>query len=160
MGPFLREDDHLFSSLLDLANLRFAPLSPPANDGIIEMKSLQTQFNIFSASHSLADSFAVLGLGGFWNTQLENKWYRFLNEYLPGCRVEMNGSVTTQEGDRGIVAALTDNLALKSPNPVHFTVHDLKKNPHVIISHGTPIVYMKSTYLIISLPTTPWEPSP
>jgi hypothetical protein len=157
MGPIIREDDHLFSSLLDLANLRFAPTQPPQNDGINELKSLQTQFNVFSAQHSLADSFAVLGLGGFWNTQLKNKWYDFLNKYLPTCGFELSGIATGLAGDRGIVDVLSSNFSTDPVHPVYFTVHDAKQNSSVVAEYKRPLVYMKSTYLVISLPTTPWD---
>jgi len=166
MGPFIRQDDHLISSLLDLANLRFArcvteAASPPLQlplkngDGIDELKSLQQAFHIFSDHHSLADSFAVLGLGGFWNPQLKNKFYGYL-ESLARVRFARDGSDTAEAGDRGIVTALQENFELDPPFPVYFTTHKSDKDPHVLAYHGKPLVYMEDEYLVISLPMTPW----
>jgi hypothetical protein len=164
MGPRFRQDDHLISSLLDLANLRFArcvteaaspPLLLPLKDGIDELKSLQHAFDIFSDRHSLADSFAVLGLGGFWNPELKNKFYRYL-ESLARERFAMNGVDTGEAGDRGIAAALKKNFELDVPYPVYFTTHKSDDDPRVLASYGKPLVYMEDDYLIISLPMTPW----
>jgi hypothetical protein len=156
MGPRFREDDHLISSLLDLANLRFAPSKSTAKvkpkDGIVEMIDLQKEFKVFSEEHSLAASFAVLGLGGFWNTVLKTKLYKYLDRDLANC-----GSETGQTGDRRIVSALIENLESKRPRPVYFTIHDSKKDPRVLVSSEKPLVYMSNQYLIISLPMTPWR---
>jgi hypothetical protein len=157
MGPCFREDDHLISALLDLANLRFAPMLPQVpDDGIREMQSLQQKFQVFSLEHSLAESFAVLGLGGFWNPVLKNKLYKYL-EYLRTVGFEINGSETGENGERGIITALRENLASKSPHPVYFTTHDLQKDSRVVAHNRTPLVYMKHVYLTISLPMVPWE---
>jgi hypothetical protein len=164
MGPRFRQDDHLISSLLDLANLRFArvvteaaspPLGLPLKDGIDELKSLQQAFYIFSDEHSLADSFAVLGLGGFWNPALKNKFYGYLDG-LSRERFAMNGTDTGEAGDRGIVTALQKNFELDVPYPVYFTTHKLDKDPRVLAYHGKPLLYMEDDYLTISFPMTPW----
>ncbi len=164
MGPRFRQDDHLISSLLDLANLRFArsvseaaspPLQLPLKDGIDELKLLQQSYGIFSDEHSLADSFAVLGLGGFWNPELKNKFYGYL-ESLARVRFAMDRSDTRDAGDRGIVNALRQNFALDVPYPVYFTTHKIDDDPRVLASQGQPIGYMEDVYLIISLPMTPW----
>jgi hypothetical protein len=164
MGPRFRQDDHLISSLLDLANLRFArcvseaaspPLHLPLKDGIDELRSLQQAFHIFSDEHSLADSFAVLGLGGFWNPALKNKFYGYLDG-LSRERFAMNGTDTGEAGDRGIVTALQQNFELDVPYPVYFTTHKLDKDPRVLAYHGKPLIYMEDDYLTISLPMTPW----
>ena len=164
MGPRFRQDDHLISSLLDLANLRFArtvfeappaPLQLPLKDGIDELKSLQQSFDVFSDKHSLADSFAVLGLGGFWNPALKNKFYGYL-EYLGRERFAMNGTDTGDAGDRGIVNALRKNFELEVPCPVYFTTHKSDDDPRVLATHGKPVIYMEDEYLIISFPMTPW----
>jgi hypothetical protein len=160
MGPCFREDDHLISSVLDLANLRFAPsVLQGLQDGIRELKSLQEEFGVFSEEHSLADSFAVLGLGGFWNPGLKNKFYDYLG-YLARTRFQMEGSETGQTGDRGIITALVENFALERPYPVYFTTHDGKKNPRVLADRKRPLVYMEDEYLTISLPMTPWLERP
>jgi hypothetical protein len=165
MGPSIRQDDHLISSSLDLANVRFArvvteaaspPLGLPLKDGIDELKSLQQAFNIFSDKHSLADSFAVLGLGGFWNPALKNKLYGYLNG-LSRERFAMNGTDTGEAGDRGIVTALQKNFELDVPYPVYFTTHRLDKDQRVLAHHGKPLIYMEDEYLIISFPMTPWR---
>jgi hypothetical protein len=165
MGPAIRQDDHLISSLLDLANLRFArcvteAASPPLNpqfvvDGIDELKSLQQKFDIFSDDHSLSDSFAVLGLGGFWNPELKNKFYGYLGS-LARQLFAMDNANTVDAGDRGIATALRKNFDLDVPYPVYFMTHESGQDPRVLASYGTPLPYMADTYLIISLPMTPW----
>jgi hypothetical protein len=161
MGPAFREDDHLISSLLDLANLRFAPsyqasTSPELiKDGIIEMIALQKEFKVFSQEHSLSASFAVLGLGGFWNTTLKNKLYGYLDESLARTPSE-----TEEFGNQRIISALQQNLESERPppRPVYFTTHDAKLDGRVLVRTGRPLVYMSNEYLIISLPMTPWIP--
>ncbi len=152
MGPRFREDDHLISSLLDLANLRFAPSKSGAKDGIVEMVDLQKEFKIFSEAHSLAASFAVLGLGGFWNAGLKTKLYGYLDKDLAKC-----GSETDQAGNRRIVSVLMQNLELSQPSPVYFTIHESKNDPRVLVKKDKPLTYMSEDYLIISLPMTPWR---
>jgi hypothetical protein len=147
MGPIFGEDDHLIASLLNLANLRFGPGG--AGDGIQEMVALQKKFNVFSKEHSLEESFAVLGLGGFWNPTLKKKLYQYLR-YLRKC-----GSDTKEKGDRRIVSVLMENLASKKPLPICFKVHEGSEDSRVLVTKGVPLVYMKNQYLIISVPMTP-----
>jgi hypothetical protein len=147
MGPIFGEDDHLIASLLDLANLRFGPGG--AGDGINEMVQLQKKFTVFSKDHSLEDSFAVLGLGGFWNPTLKKKLYEYL-VFLRKC-----GSETGERGDRRIITALMENLAAKRPLPVSFKVHEGSEDSRVLVSKAVPLVYMKNEYLVISVPMTP-----
>jgi hypothetical protein len=155
MGPRFREDDHLISSLLDLANLRFAPVQSRARikpkDGIIEMVELQREFKVFSGEHSLAASFAVLGLGGFWNTTLKNKLYRYLDEDLAHTQSE-----TEEPGNQRVIRALQENLESRRPRPVYFTIHDSAVDRRVLVRTERPLVYMRSQYLTISLPMRPW----
>ncbi|GLH78556.1 hypothetical protein SSBR45G_34650 [Bradyrhizobium sp. SSBR45G] len=150
--------------MLDLANLRFSrvvteaaspPLSLPLMDGIDELKSLHQAFAIFSDEHSLADSFALLGLGGFWNPALKNKFYAYLNG-LSRERFAMDGTDTGEAGDRGVVTALRKNFELDVPQPVYFTTHKLGDDPRVLAYHGKPLLYMEDDYLTISFPMTPW----
>lgn len=152
MGPIIREDDHLISSLLDLANLRFAPCKYDVPDGIVEMAGLQKKFDVFSDAHPLADSFAVLGLAGLGNTTLKAKWYKYLN-YLKHCKSE-----TEETGDRRIVSALRENLTSASPLPVYFMIHEGDNDARVLIKRGAPLSYIKTDYLIVSLPMVPWTP--
>ena len=166
MGPRIRQDDHLISSLVDLANVRFArcvteavspplQLPPQLKDGIDELKSLQDEFDIFSDDHSLADSFAVIGLGGFWNPALKNKFYKYLDS-LADVGFAMNNSDTGESGERGIVNALRENFERDIPYPVYFTNHELGEDSRVLATYRRPLVYMIDEYLVISLPMTPW----
>jgi hypothetical protein len=146
MGPRFAADDHLISSLLDLANLRFAPMKGPeqtGRHGIVEMADLQRKFKIFSDEHSLADSFAVLGLGGFWNPGLKSKLYSYLSDDLP------------QDSARNVVKAIVENLAQKQPRPVFFTVHHRDTERGARIAPGKPLTYMDDEYLVVSLPMIP-----
>ena len=96
MGTLWGDEDNLISSQLDLANLRFAPFevvrfttkssdSLSTEGGISEMVELQRKFNVFSKEHSLKDSFAVLGLAGYWNHSLRAKLYYYLDVRLRQC---------------------------------------------------------------------------
>ncbi len=153
MGPRFREDDHLISGLLDLANLRFAPSQYRGRkDGIVEMVELQKEFKVFSEEHSLAASFAVLGLGGFWNATLKNKLYAYLDEDLARTRSE-----TDERGNQRIIRALKENLESRRPKPVYFTIHDSGVDRRVLIRTDRPLTYMNRDYLTISLPMRPWR---
>jgi len=176
MGAVCR-DDYLISSLLDLVNLRFAPFRPHigATGGILEMWGLQQKFNVFSREHLLKDSFAVLGLGGFWNPTLKSRWYHYLDD-LKRCDSDQPGV----SGHDRIIDALVDNLRspaatdlgalikdLASPEaiaglpaaakPVYFTVHssDTEGRRVLVTPAGQPLAYMADTYLIISMPMNP-----
>ena len=178
MGALFKEDDHLISSLLDLVNLRFAPFRPliGTTDGILEMWRLQQKFNIFSKDHPLKDSFAVLGLGGFWNPTLKSKWYQYLDD-LQRCESDVPG----QNGHDRIIDALVENLGATvatdigalidnlastgvigqlpaAAKPVYFAVHnsDTEGRRVVHVTVGQPLPYMADTYLIISLPMNPY----
>lgn len=148
MGMIIGEDQYV-GTLLDLLNVRFGPIGDPSNgpDGIVEMADIQRRFKIFQDKQSLRDSFAIMNLGGFWNTKLKNNWFGYLDS-LKGLTSDQDGV----NGDHRIVAALIEDLGSKPPSPVHFTVHDFGADKRVVVTKGKPLVYMNLDYIIVSLP--------
>ena len=151
MGFYMKEDDIYISSLIDLFNVRFAPV-PISRDlnkeelfgGIEEMAQLQSHFNIFRTDLPFSKSAAVLGLGGLYNARAKNRWYTLL-EKLP------------DNGDQQIADALVDNFKKKPPLPCYMCSHHAspKSENRVIITQGQPLFYLEQDYLIISLPMAP-----
>ncbi len=82
MGRIMKEDDVYISGLLDILNIRFGPSQGPgeAYGGIPEMAALQREFKIFERGRSLRSCFAVLNLGGFWNTRAKNRWLELIDD--------------------------------------------------------------------------------
>ena len=151
MGFFMKEDDIYISSLIDLFNLRFAPV-PFSRDldteslygGIEEMAKLQEYFQIFRTDRPFSDSAAVLGLGGLYNARAKNRWFTLLN-HLP------------DNGDQQIADALVTNFNRKPPLPCYMRAHHAspKSENRVIIMEGRPLFYLDQDYLIVSLPMAP-----
>ena len=152
MGFFMREDDTYISSLIDLFNLRFAPV-PFSRDldreslygGIEEMAQLQEHFRIFRNDRPFSESAAVLGLGGLYSARAKNRWFTLLR-HLP------------DNGDQQIADALVANLNKKPPLPCYMRAHDAKSDSRVIITEGRPLFYLEQDYLIFSLPMAPRPP--
>jgi len=149
MGFFLKEDDIYITSLIDLFNVRFAPV-PESTElnyeslygGINEMAALQAQFSIFRTDRPFSDSAAVLGLGGLYNHRAKNRWFKLLKN-LPN------------NGDQQIANALVDNFGKAPPLPCFMRAHDVKTEPNVTITTDQPLFYLQQKYLVISLPMAP-----
>jgi hypothetical protein len=153
MGFYMKEDDIYISSLIDLFNLRFAPV-PFSTElkreslygGIEEMAALQKEFEIFRKGVPFSDSAALLGLGGLYSARAKNRWFTLLGN-LP------------DKGDQKIADALAANFRKRPPLPCYMCAHFFEgpksdKN-RVIINEGAPLFYLEQTYLIISLPMAP-----
>jgi hypothetical protein len=154
MGFFMKEDDIYISSLIDLFNLRFAPV-PFSRDldkeslygGIDEMAALQKEFKIFRTDKPFSASAAVLGLGGLYSARAKNRWYLLLQK-LP------------DNGDQKIADALVANFDKRKPLPCHMRAHHAspKSENKVSITEGRPLFYLEQDYLIFSLPMAPRRP--
>jgi hypothetical protein len=152
MGFFMKEDDIYITSMIDLFNLRFAPV-PISKDhldreslfgGIEEMAALQAQFQIFRADRPFSESAAVLGLGGFHSARAKNRWFTLLKN-LP------------ENGDQKIADALVENFGKKPLLPCYMRAHHSNSDGRVTITEGRPLFYLEQDYLIFSLPMKPRE---
>jgi hypothetical protein len=156
MGRMMMGYDIFIGSLFDLLNLRFAPREGPGLDqfgGIHEMAALQKEFQIFRKNRSFRDSAAIMNLGGFWNAQARNRWYRLLASLK-----DYDSNVAGQNGDEAIVNALIKNLGSGRPLPVCFKAHDsrLEGERRVFVSRELrPVFYIDRDFLTISLPMMP-----
>jgi hypothetical protein len=149
---FLKEYDIYIGSFLELLNLRFAPrqISEDGPGGVEEMVELQSKFRIFAKGHTFRECVSVLGLGGSWNWQAKQRWFKLLDwlEQVP--------SETAQYGSERIVSVIADNLASANPSPIYFTQHDLAKDPRVLVRFADkPHFYFVESFIVISLPMAP-----
>src|SRR4051812_46557257 len=121
MGMFLIEYDIYIGSFLEMLNLRFSPpqTSADGEGGVAEMVDLQNKFQIFTKGHTFRHCVSVLGLGGLWNWEAKNRWFRLLDwlETVP--------SETAEYGGPRIVSVIAENLASGNALPMHFTQHDM-----------------------------------
>jgi hypothetical protein len=152
MGMFLQEYDVYIGTFLEMLNLRFAPpqISEDGSGGVEEMAELQKTFHIFANGRSFRECVSVLGLGGFWNWRAKNRWFKLL-DWLKEVPSE-----TEQNGSDRIVSVIKENLASPTPSPVHFTSHDMAKEPRVLVRFDDkPRFYFIEQFITISLPMGP-----
>ena len=141
MGAMIKDSTTL--DILVQLNKRFDP------DALAEMVELQKEFKIFSAEHSLQQSFALLGIvPADWSER--KRWYRFLDflKTYPSDLPDVNGH------DR-VVKAFKDSLEAKQPLPVSIRCHAASEDPRVTLAHGNPVIFSLDTHAIVSIPTTP-----
>jgi hypothetical protein len=161
MGAIMREDDSFIPTMFDMLNLRFGPLEgsllPSVGEavgGIVEMKSLQQNFQIFQTGRPFVDSAAILNLGGMWNPRAKSRWFQLLSR-LAG----VGSNVGDLRGDPAIVAAIINELAKPTPRPIHFRAHDSRQGGQfagvLVDIDQHPIFYMNFDFLTISLPMAP-----
>lgn len=118
-------------------------------DALGEMVALQKEFDVFSAKHSLRQSFALLGIVPVeWSER--KRWYRFL-DHLKTYKSDLSGV----DGHDRVVKAFKDNLESTQPLPVSITCHSAADDPRVTVSQGRPVVFSVETHVILSIPTTP-----
>jgi len=123
-------------------NIRFA-----AGDPIAEMAALHREFDIFSAEHDLRSAAALLDLAPETEPQ-RGEWLDYL-DHLKSLASNEDG----QNGHDRIRSALAANLESSEPLPVHFTYHDGSEDARVLVTTGTPLVFLESAHLIVSVPT-------
>src|SRR5438128_548518 len=117
MGMFMQEHDVYVGTMLDELNLRFAPPHGAKEHfgGIDEMVEIQKEFQIFKVGRSLRLSAMALHLGGSYNHEVKNRFYRYL-----GNLRRQKSNVKGLDGEQAIVQAVARNLAAKKPLPVYF----------------------------------------
>jgi hypothetical protein len=141
MGGMIKD-----STTLDIVaqlNKRFDP------DALPEMIALQKEFKIFSAEHSLRQSFGLLGIVPA-DLSERKRWYRFL-DYLKTYQSDL----PDVNGHDRVVKAFKDTLESKKPLPLSIRCHGAADDPRVTMSHGTPAIFSTDTHAIVSIPTTP-----
>jgi hypothetical protein len=142
MGALMKDSTTL--DILVQLNRRFE-----AGDAIVEMVALQKEFKVFSLSHSLRQSFALLSLvPSDWTER--KRWYRFL-DYLKTYGSDMQGV----NGHDRVIRAFADNLQSENPLPVTIKCHAAKDDPRVTVSQGMPVIFSMEEYVVVSIPTTP-----
>lgn len=156
MGFFMKEHDVYVDSMLDELNLRFAPPHGAKEQfgGIDEMAELQKEFEIFKVGRSLRTSATALHLGGSYNHEVKNRFYRYL-----GNLRRQKSNVKGLNGEAAILKALIRNLAAKKPLPVYWGYHDMRGEGEaqgvIVKDKARPLFYMEQDYLFISLPAQP-----
>jgi hypothetical protein len=142
MGALMKDSTTL--DILVRLNRRFE-----AGDAICEMVALQREFNVFSQSHSLQHSFALLGLVPIdWSER--KRWYKFL-DYLRTYESDLPGV----NGHDRVIKAIADDLASEDPIPVTIKCHSAAEDPRVFVFRGMPIIFSLDEHVVISIPTTP-----
>ena len=141
MGDFIK--DSTTSDILVRLNKRFDP------DELPEMVALQKEFKVFSAEHSLQQSFALLGIvPADWSER--QRWYRFL-DHLKTYKSDL----PKVSGHDRVIKAIKDNLEADKSLPMSIVCHSAADDPNVKASTGNPFVFTSGTYAIVSIPTTP-----
>jgi hypothetical protein len=143
MGLLL--DDNSSHHVLCQLNTRFQP-----GQSLDEMASLQKEFQVFSASHDLSQSFALLNIAPVERAQRQ-RWNAFVNEKLRSYESDRPGV----NGHDRIIQAIEENFGSRSPRPLYFDCHRAKDDPRVTVAQGNPLIYSLQGYVVISIPTTP-----
>jgi hypothetical protein len=118
-------------------------------EGLPEMVALQKEFKVFSAKHSLQQSFALLGITPADAAERRN-WYRFLdvlNKY--------KSDLPNVTGHDRWIKAIQSNLESKTPLPLAIACHAAADDPKLKVSQGKPHVFSSDDHVIVSVPTTP-----
>ncbi|MET0742927.1 MAG: hypothetical protein ABWY78_06110 [Microvirga sp.] len=155
MGRIMKEDDLYISGLLDLLNIRFGASQGPreAFGGIPEMAELQREFKIFERGRSLRSCFAVLNLGGFWNTRAKNRWLELIDDLK-----SYPSDVPGEFGNDRIMNVIVENLESRNPVPMYFKAHD-SRGPEgrqvVVTQSSTAQFYVEQDHIVISIPMRP-----
>ena len=123
-------------------NIRFS-----AGDPIEEMAALHREFKIFTSTHDLRSAAALLGLVPDTARERE-EWLGSLDNLTP-----LESDDEGLKGHDRIRSALADNLGSRTPLPVYFRYHDGKRDARVVVSTGTPLIFLEVMHLIVSVPT-------
>ena len=136
--------DSTTANVLDQLNKRFAPNELP------EMVALQKEFKIFSAKHTLRQSFALLGIVPA-DAGERQRWYNFLDRHLPTYPSDL----PDVNGHDRVVLALKAAFEAPRPLPANFRVHLKSDDARVTQVEGRAIIFSFVQYSIISIPTVP-----
>lgn len=140
MGFMLKDSTAL--ELIAQINKRFE-----AGEAIDEMIALQAEFQIFSPSHSLFDSFTLLNIRPSDRAE-RRRWLRAL-EHLKTYPSE----VSATNGQDRMIRAFQDNLEAAKPKPMFVQCHAAADDPRVLVTAGKPIVFVDEEHVVISVPT-------
>jgi hypothetical protein len=141
MGDFIK--DSTTSDILVQMSTRFDAAHLP------EMIELQKEFKVFSAKHSLRQSFALLGIVPADLSERQG-WYRFL-DFLSKYKSDL----PNVSGHDRMVKAIQKNLEAKTPLPITMICHAATDDLSLKVTQGKPLVYSSDDHVIISIPTTP-----
>jgi hypothetical protein len=141
MGDFI--NDSTTSDILVQMSTRFDAEHLP------EMIELQKEFKVFSAKHSLRQSFALLGIVPADMSERKG-WYRFL-DFLNKYKSDLP-NVT---GHDRMVKAIQKNLESATPLPMTMICHAATDDLSLKVAQGKPLIYSSDDHIIISIPTTP-----
>ena len=157
MGRIMKEDDLYISGLLDILNIRFGPSQGPGESygGIPEMAALQREFKIFERGRSLKSCFAVLNLGGFWNTRAKNRWLELIDDLK-----SYPSDLPDEKGNDRIMNAIVANLESRRPVPMFFKAHDSygPEGRRVVVTRSPNAqFYVDKEHIVVSIPMRPRE---
>jgi len=114
-----------------------------------EMIALQKEFKVFSAKHTLRQSFALLGIVPT-DTKERQGWYRFLE-----CLKIYKSDMPNVTGHDRMVKAIQRNLESKTPLPMAMICHAATDDLQLKVTEGKPYVFSADPHIVISIPTTP-----
>ena len=141
MGDFI--NDSTTSDILVQMSTRFDAEHLP------EMIELQREFKVFSAKHSLRQSFALLGIVPA-DAKERQGWYRFL-DFLNKYKSDL----PNVSGHDRMVKAIQRNLESKTPLPMTMICHAAVDDLSLKVTQGKPLIYSSDDHIVISIPTTP-----
>ncbi len=147
MGDFIK--DSTTSDILVQLNRRFDAEHLP------EMIALQKEFKVFSAKHSLRQSFALLGIVPADASERQG-WYHFLDQLH-----KYKSDLPNVSGHDRWVKAIQKNLESATPLPLAMAAHAASDDLSLRVTQGKPLIYSSDDHIIISVPTTPrGQPKP
>ena len=141
MGDLIK--DSTTSDILVQLNKRFDAEHLP------EMVALQKEFKVFSAKHSLRQSFALLGIVPADAAERQG-WYQFLdllNKY--------KSDLPNVSGHDRWVKVIQKNLEAAKPVPLATVAHASADDLCLKVTQGKPLVFSSEEHIIVSVPTTP-----
>jgi hypothetical protein len=125
-----------------------------AGEAIAEMAALQRQFGIFSADHSLHDSWALLNIKAGDPAQ-RPRWRSWTEEYLRGLPSDLEGV----NGHDRLVRAFQENLESQTPLPMFYRHHLDRDDHRVLVSRGPGPLHSTADHVVMSIPIIPAGPT-
>jgi hypothetical protein len=141
MGDYIK--DSTTSDILVQLNKRFDA------DGLPEMIALQKEFKVFSAKHSLRQSFALLGIVPADASERQG-WFHFLDQLH-----KYKSDLPNVTGHDRWVKVIQKNLESAKPVPLATAAHAATDDLSLKVTQGKPLVYSSDDHIIVSVPTTP-----
>jgi hypothetical protein len=141
MGDYIK--DSTTSDILVQLNKRFDA------DGLPEMIALQKEFKVFSAKHSLRQSFTLLGIVPADASERQG-WFYFLDQLH-----KYKSDLPNVTGHDRWVKVIQKNLESAKPVPLATAAHASADDLSLKVTQGKPLVYSSDDHIIVSVPTTP-----